>query len=235
MPLANLELLAPIGRPLRNVFCVGWNYLEHFEEGQGVRDGQRAQELPGRPTFFTKATESVIGPEAPIQSHGRITQTLDWEAELAVIMGVDGIDIPEERAMDHVLGYTIANDVSARNVQRGHGGQWFRGKSLDGTCPMGPWLVTPEELGDIAPLAVSCRVNGEMVQSARLGDMHFSIARIIAELSSGLTLRAGDTILTGTPPGVGFARTPPRYLQIGDVVETEIEGIGRLRNRVAGD
>jgi 2-keto-4-pentenoate hydratase/2-oxohepta-3-ene-1,7-dioic acid hydratase in catechol pathway len=131
-----------------------------------------------------------------------------------------------------VLGYTVANDVSARNVQRGHGGQWFRGKSLDGTCPVGPWIVTPDELGELGSRAIRCRVNGEEMQSAVLGDMNFSVPRIIEELSRGLTLLAGDVILTGTPPGVGFARTPPRYLSDGDVVESEIEGIGTIRNKV---
>lgn len=230
--LGDIRLLPPVGHPARNVFCVGWNYVEHFEEGQGRREGQDRAELPQRPTFFTKATGTVIGPNDPVSAHSRITQTLDWEAELALVIGTDGVDIPEERALDHVLGYMVANDVSARNVQRGHGGQWFRGKSLDRTCPLGPWLVTPDEIGELAPLAITCRVNGETVQAARLGDMHFSVPRIIAELSSGLTLRAGDVILTGTPSGVGFARNPPRYLTPGDRLETEIERIGVLRNHI---
>ena len=134
--------------------------------------------------------------------------------------------------MDHVLGFTVANDVSARNVQREHGGQWFRGKSLDATSPLGPWIVTPDELGELETRRIMCRLNGELVQDAVLGNMHFGIRHIIAELSRGISLLAGDVILTGTPSGVGFARTPPRFLQSGDVVESEIAGIGRLRNVV---
>jgi 2,4-diketo-3-deoxy-L-fuconate hydrolase len=228
------RLAAPIEPVQRNLFCVGWNYLAHFEEGKGFRGGSAVQEIPERPAFFTKATRAVIGPFDPIDAHAGITETLDWEVELAVVIGRDGRDISEADALDHVLGYTVANDVSARNVQRGHGGQWFRGKSLDATCPVGPWIVTPDELGDLGSLGIRCRVNGEQVQSATLDDMHFTVPAIIAELSRGLTLLAGDVILTGTPPGVGFARTPPRYLAAGDVVESEIDGIGTLRNEVGG-
>jgi 2,4-diketo-3-deoxy-L-fuconate hydrolase len=226
------RLAAPIEPVQRNIFCVGWNYLAHFEEGKGIRGSSTPEEIPERPAFFTKATRVVIGPFDAIEAHAAITQTLDWEVELAVVIGREGRDITEREALGHVLGYTVANDVSARNVQRGHGGQWFRGKSLDGTCPVGPWIVTPDELGDLASRVIRCRVNGEEVQSAVLGDMHFAVPAIIAELSSGLTLLAGDVILTGTPPGVGFAQTPPRYLSGGDVVESEIEGIGTIRNTV---
>ena len=213
-----VRLEAPVAPLVRNILCVGWNYLAHFAEGRGKRDrpADEAEELPQRPAFFTKATGCLIGPFDAIEDHAAITQTLDYEAELAVVIGVGGRDIAEEAAPGHVLGYAVANDVSARNVQRGHGGQWFRGKSLDATCPIGPWLVTPDELGELGPLAIRCRVNGETLQEARLGDMHFGVPRIIAELSAGLTLLGGDVILTGTPPGVGFARTPPRYLRALD-------------------
>ena len=230
--VGTVMLAAPIEPLVRNPFCVGWNYVDHFAEGKAARGGIGAQELPDRPTFFTKATLSVIGPFEPIDAHGQDTATLDWEVELAVVIGEGGRSIPEERALDHVLGYTVANDVSAREVQRGHGGQWFRGKSLDGTCPIGPWVVTPDELGPLEKRTITCRVNGETRQSATLGDLHFGVARIIAELSRGLTLVPGDVILTGTPSGVGFARTPPIFLAPGDVVESEIEGIGTLRNVV---
>jgi 2,4-didehydro-3-deoxy-L-rhamnonate hydrolase len=226
------RLAAPIEPVQRNVFCVGWNYLAHLEEGKGFRGSAAAQDIPERPAFFTKATRAVIVPFDSIDAHAAITETLDWEVELAVVIGRDGRDISEADAPGHVLGYTVANDVSARNVQRGHGGQWFRGKSLDATCPVGPWIVTPDELGDLASLGIRCRVNGEEVQSAVLGDMHFAVPALISELSRGLTLLAGDVILTGTPPGVGFARTPPRYLAAGDVVESEIDGIGTIRNEV---
>ena len=230
--LARETLAAPVLPVVRNLFCVGWNYVDHFAEGKAVRGGAGAQELPDRPAFFTKATMAVIGPFDPIDAHAGETSTLDWEVELAVVIGEGGSNIPEERALEHVLGYTIANDVTARNVQREHGGQWFRGKSLDGTCPIGPWIVTPDELGSLDKLAITCRVNGETMQSAALGDLHFGVPRIIAELSRGLTLLAGDVILTGTPSGVGFARNPPRFLADGDVVESEIEGIGMMRNVV---
>lgn len=228
--LGAVTLAAPVEPIVRNPFCVGWNYVDHFAEGRAARGGIGAQELPDRPTFFTKATLAVIGPFDPIDAHTEDTGSLDWEVELAVIIGEGGRSISEDRALDHVLGYTVANDISARDVQRGHGGQWFRGKSLDGTCPIGPWIVTPEELGPLEGLAIACRVNGETMQSARLGDLHFGVARIIADLSRGLTLLPGDVILTGTPSGVGFARTPPIFLSPGDVVESEIEGIGILRN-----
>jgi 2-keto-4-pentenoate hydratase/2-oxohepta-3-ene-1,7-dioic acid hydratase in catechol pathway len=230
-PLAGAQLLSPVEPLRRNLFCVGWNYLEHFEEGRGKR-GTTETVIPERPTFFSKATGTLIAPGDPIEAHGAITETLDWEVELAVVIGRGGRDIAEADAPSHVLGYAVANDVSARNVQRGHGGQWFRGKSLDATCPIGPWIVTPDVLEPLERRAIRCRVNGELVQDATLGDMHFGIPTIIAELSAGLTLHAGDVILTGTPPGVGFARTPPRFLAVGDVVESEIDGIGALRNEV---
>ncbi len=226
------RLASPVAPLVRNIFCVGWNYLAHFEEGQGLRGSSVAQEIPDRPAFFTKATGTLIGPYDPVSAHGSVTDKLDWEVELAVVIGRGGVDIPEASALDHVLGYAVGNDVSARNVQREHGGQWFRGKSLDATCPIGPYIVTPDEAGSLEDRDIVCRVNGETVQSAKLGDMHFGVGRIIAELSRGLTLVPGDVILTGTPPGVGFARTPPRYLAVGDVIESEIAGIGLLRNEV---
>ena len=198
---------------------------------RGARTGA-ATEIPDRPTFFTKATEAIIGPNDDIDSHVAISQTLDWEVELAVVIGRRGRDIAEDEALDHVLGFTVANDVTARNVQRGHGGQWFRGKSLDGTSPVGPWIVTRDAFGDIGSHRITCRVNGETVQDARLRDLHFDVPRILAELSAGLTLLPGDVILTGTPSGVGFAREPARFLTVGDVVESEIDGIGTLRNTV---
>ncbi len=229
--LADAEILSPVEPLGRNLFCVGWNYQAHFEEGRGKR-GTAEAVIPDRPAFFSKATGTLIGPNDPIEAHGAVTETLDWEVELAVVIGRGGRDIAEVDAPGHVLGYAVANDISARNVQREHGGQWFRGKSLDATCPVGPWIVTPDELEPLVGRAIRCRVNGELVQDATLGDMHFGIPRILAELSRGVTLRAGDVILTGTPPGVGFARTPPRFLTVGDVVESEIDGIGVLRNEV---
>jgi len=227
-----LRAQAPIPHPRRNVFCVGWNYVEHFEEGAHARPQQL--ELPKHPAFFTKATHTVIGPFDPVPAHARTTERLDWEVELGVVIGRGGRDIDEADAMRHVWGYMVINDVSAREVQRRHGQQWFKGKSLDGTCPTGPWIVTADAVADPHALRVTCRVNGVTKQDASTRQMHFRIPRLIAELSAGMTLEPGDILSTGTPAGVGHARTPPEFMHAGDVVETEIEGIGVLRNRISG-
>jgi 2-keto-4-pentenoate hydratase/2-oxohepta-3-ene-1,7-dioic acid hydratase in catechol pathway len=228
---AKLRLLAPIPRPRKNVFCVGWNYLEHFAEGEKNRAAK--VDYPAHPVFFSKAVTAVMGPYDPIPVDATLTTTLDWEAEFGVVIGKGGINIKEADAMNHVFGYTVINDVSARDIQRRHGGQWFKGKSLDGTCPMGPHIVTRDEL-DPASLGIMCRVNGVTKQDSNTSYMYFKLPRLIAELSLGLTLEPGDVISTGTPPGVGSGRTPPEYLKAGDVVETEIAGIGVLRNVVCG-
>ncbi len=237
IPLSSARLLAPIPRPPRNVFCVGWNYSEHFEEGKQAR-GQSGpqlapQEIPQFPSLFTKNPATVVGPDAPVFFPSPHSEQLDWEAELAVVIGKGGRDIPEADAMSHVFGYTCANDVSVRDVQRRHGGQWFKGKNFDTHLPMGPWIVTADEL-DPSDLAIRSRVNGLGKQDSRTKFMVFKIPRLIAEISAGCELWPGDMIITGTPAGVGFARTPPEYLKIGDVVEIEIEGIGVLRNTVTG-
>jgi 2-keto-4-pentenoate hydratase/2-oxohepta-3-ene-1,7-dioic acid hydratase in catechol pathway len=237
IPLSGAKLLAPIPRPPRNVFCVGWNYSEHFEEGKQAR-GQSGpqlapQEIPQFPSLFTKNPATVVGPDAPVFFPAPHSEQLDWEAELAVIIGKGGRDISEAAAMSHVFGYTCANDVSVRDVQRRHGGQWFKGKNFDTHLPMGPWIVTADEL-DPSDLAIRSRVNGVGKQDSRTKFMVFKIPRLIAEISAGSELWPGDMIITGTPAGVGFARTPPEYLKIGDVVEIEIEGIGVLRNTVTG-
>ncbi len=222
-----VRFLAPIHRPRKNVFCVGWNYLEHFAEGEKFR--QAKTDLPEHPVFFSKATNAVNGPFDPIPFDPRVSDKIDWEAELAVVIGERGKNIPEAEAMRHVFGYTVLNDVSARDLQRGHGGQWLKGKSLDGACPMGPFLVTADEV-DPGDLRVLSRVNGVVKQDSSTRHMYFKIPRLLAELSLGLTLEPGDVLSTGTPPGVGFARTPPEYLKPGDVVETEIVGLGAMRN-----
>lgn len=229
LPLTRVKLLAPIPRPRKNVFCVGWNYLEHFQEGERIR--QSGQTLPDHPVFFTKAVTAVIGPHDPIPYDPRVTTQLDWEVELAVVIGRAGKNIPEVRAMEHVFGYTVVNDVSARDLQRAYGGQWHKGKSLDGTCPLGPAIVTADAL-DPNGLRVITRVNGVVKQDSNTRHLYFKIPRLIAELSLGMTLEPGDVISTGTPQGVGFARTPPEFLRPGDLLETEIEGIGVLRNPV---
>lgn len=226
---AAVRLLAPIPRPRKNVFCVGWNYLEHFEEGESVR--KSGNELPKYPVFFSKAVTAVIGPFDPIPFDARVTTKLDWEVELGVVIGRPGKNIAEADALHHVFGYTVVNDVSARDLQRRHGGQWLKGKSLDGTCPMGPCIVTRDAL-DGTDLRVTTRVNGVTKQDSRTRHMYFALPRLIAELSLGMTLEPGDVLSTGTPRGVGFARTPPEYLAPGDVLETEVEGIGCLRNPV---
>ena len=227
--ISGLRLLAPIPRPRKNVFCVGWNYLEHFEEGKAIRHG--AQDLPEHPVFFSKAPTAVIGPHDTIPYDAKVSEQIDWEVELAVIIGKSGRNIPEVQALDYVFGYTVVNDISARDLQRRHGGQWLKGKSLDGACPMGPWIVTRDEL-DPDNLRVITRVNGITKQDSNTRHLYFKIPRLIAELSLGMTLEAGDIISTGTPPGVGFARKPPEFLKPGDLLETEIEGIGRLQNRI---
>ena len=230
LPLDKVTLHAPIPRPRKNVFCVGWNYLEHFEEGAKARP--HVQEMPAHPAFFTKAPTTVNGPYDPIPLHAGVTEKLDWEAELGVIIGKGGTNISEADAMKHIFGYTVVNDVSAREVQRQHGQQWFKGKSLDGHCPMGPWIATADEVREPQNLRITCRVNGVTKQDSNTSYMYFKIPRLIAELSAGLTLEPGDIILTGTPAGVGHARTPPEFMKAGDVLETEIVGLGMLRNRL---
>ncbi len=226
-----IRILAPIPRPRKNVFCVGWNYLEHFAEGEKWR--QAKVELPDHPVFFSKATSAVNGPFDPIPFDPRVSEKLDWEVELGVVIGKPGKNVPEAEAMQHVFGYTVVNDVSARDIQKQHGGQWHKGKSLDGLCPMGPWLVTADEV-DPRELRVITRVNGVVKQDGNTRDMYFKIPRLLAELSLGLTLEPGDILSTGTPPGVGFGRTPPEYMKAGDVLETEIVGIGVMRNVIGG-
>jgi 2-keto-4-pentenoate hydratase/2-oxohepta-3-ene-1,7-dioic acid hydratase in catechol pathway len=232
--LESVRLLAPIPRPAKNVFCLGLNYQAHIEEGRGQR-GPGAVDTADRPewpTYFTKAPTAVIGPGATIPLHADVTERLDWEVELALVIGPGGVNIPAARAYDHVFGYTIVNDISAREVQRRHGQQWFKGKSLDGSCPMGPWIVTRDELGKADSLRITLRVNGVTKQDSNTSKLIFDIPAMVSGLSAGLTLEAGDVIATGTPEGVGFARNPPEFLKAGDVVECEIEGIGVLRNTV---
>ena len=231
IPMERAELHAPIPRPARNVFCVGWNYLEHFEEGAVKL--QEDRELPRWPVFFTKAPTAVTGPFDRVPFDASISTALDWEAELGVVIGPGGKNIAPEDAMAHIWGYTVINDLSWRDLQRRHGGQWHKGKSLDGTCPMGPVLVTADSL-DPGNLRIACRVNGVTKQDSNTKFLYFKLPRLIQDLSAGMTLEAGDILSTGTPEGVGFARNPPEFLKPGDLLETEIEGIGTLRNPIGG-
>lgn len=220
---------APIPRPPKNIVCLGLNYVSHMEETARARG--REIKLPEVPVFFTKAPTAVNGPFDPIPWDQAATGQVDYEAELGVVIGVGGKNIPRDQALEHVFGYTVINDVSARDVQQRHL-QWFKGKSLDGFCPMGPWVVTADEFGDPQQKRISLRVNGVTKQSATTAAMIFPVAVIIEFLSQGMTLEPGDILSSGTPEGVGLGRTPPEYLQDGDLVETEVEGIGVLRNRV---
>ena len=230
VPLGKVKLLAPIPRPRKNVFCVGWNYVEHFEESRVSR--LHTLEFPAHPTFFSKVPTTVVGPYDPVPAHADVTAQLDWEVELGVVIGKRGINIKEADALKHVFGYTVVNDISAREIQRRHGGQLFKGKGLDGTCPMGPWIVTADEVPDPHTLRLTSRVNGETKQDSNTRHMYFKIPRLIAELSAGMTLEPGDILSTGTPAGVGHARTPPEFMKAGDMLETEVYGVGLLRNRI---
>ena len=232
LPLASLTLLAPLPVPRRNIFCLGRNYAAHAKERALAGDKNKEMKLPERPIFFTKATTSVNGPFADIPFDAHVSEQMDWEAELGVVIGKSGRNISRPAAMERVFGYTVINDISARDVQDGHGGQFFKGKSLDGACPMGPWIVTRDEMPDPHALPIRCRVNGVTRQEATTAEMIFDIPAIIEWLSLGMTLLPGDVIATGTPAGVGSARTPPEFLKPGDVVESEVEGIGMIRNRV---
>ena len=229
--VAEVDLRAPIPHPRRNVFCMGWNYLTHFEEGQGRREGQ-GEELPEYPTFFDKPTTTVIGPYDDIPFDPNFSEKIDYEAELAVVIGRVGRSIPAAEAMDHVFGYTIANDVTARDVQRRHGGQWLKGKGMDGSCPLGPWILTADEIADPQNLQVRCHVNGVEKQNSNTRFMIFPVARLIEDLSLAMTLLPGDMLLTGTPEGVGYARTPPEFLSPGDEVTVALPDIGEISNRV---
>jgi 2-keto-4-pentenoate hydratase/2-oxohepta-3-ene-1,7-dioic acid hydratase in catechol pathway len=224
-----IELAAPIPRPRKNIMCMGENYAEHAREAAEARG--RTASLPRHAVIFTKAPTTANGPYGDIVIDPAVSEQVDWEAELAVVIAKTGKNIREEDALDYVFGYTVLNDVSARDLQFQHT-QYFKGKSIDGYCPMGPWIVTADEVADPQQLPMRLRVNDVVKQEANTSMMIFSVRQIIAVLSRGMTLEPGDIIATGTPSGVGFARNPPEFLKAGDVVETEIEGIGMMKNRV---
>src|SRR5688572_11835288 len=219
-----VKIIAPIPSPKKNVVMLGINYREHVDEGARAREIEI--KYPEWPVFFTKPATSVIGQLGKVVNH-KVTSKLDWEVELAVDIGKKGRDIPKEKCYRYVFGYAACLDMTARELQRQHG-QWFKGKSLDTFCPMGPWIVHKSALPDPQQIRLICRVNGEVMQDGNTRDMIFDIPTIIESLSAGITLEPGDIISTGTPSGVGFARVPPIFLKPGDKVEGEVEGIGIL-------
>jgi 2-keto-4-pentenoate hydratase/2-oxohepta-3-ene-1,7-dioic acid hydratase in catechol pathway len=232
LPLSAVRLLAPIPAPRRNIFCVGKNYREHAEEfaGSGYEAGAvKGAEIDAFPAVFTKPASAVVGPGATVELHPHVTSAVDYEAELALVVGKAGRDISPDRAYDHIWGYTIVNDVTARDRQRNHK-QWFMGKALDTFCPMGPWITTADEV-EPENMQVRCWVNGELRQDANTRDLLFDIPTLIATISAGLTLRPGDVIATGTPAGVGLGFDPPRFLKAGDEVTISITGLGTLTSR----
>lgn len=228
--VSRCRLLAPIPRPGKNVFCVGRNYMEHVAEGYSAQGAEI--KLPEHPQFFTKPPTAVVGPDADIPFQPDVMEKLDYEVELAVIIGKTGRNIAPGDALDHIFGYSIINDLTARDLQRRHD-QWFKGKGLDSSCPFGPWIVYRDAIPDPQKLAIRLSVNGEIRQESTTAQMIFDLPRIIADLSRGMTLEAGDIIATGTPSGVGYARQPPTFLVPGDVVQCEIGEIGVLTNRIA--
>ena len=223
--IEEITLKAPIPRPSKNIFCVGKNYAEHVIEMGSEKD------IPEHVVMFTKTPTTVVGPEETVLNHKHITEQLDYEGELAVVIGKTGRGIKESEAFDYVFGYTILNDITARDIQSRHK-QFFLGKSLDTTCPMGPVLVHKSLIPDPSNLSVKTEVNGEVRQSGNTSQLIFPIETIISVISQGMTLEAGDIIATGTPSGVGKGFKPPRFLKGGDVIEITIDGLGTLRNKI---
>jgi len=230
IPLADVKLLAPIPFPRRNVICLGKNYADHALEIKITKISDTF--LPDRPIYFTKMASPAAGHGDTISISRQVTVEVDYEVELAVVIGKDGTNIDPAQAEDHIFGYTIANDLSARDMQVGHK-QWFKGKSLDGFCPLGPVLVHKSAISWPVELNIQCRINGELRQNSNTKNMIFDIPYIISDLSRGLTLKAGDIICTGTPSGVGMGFEPPVFLKDDDMVECSIEKIGKLTNQIA--
>jgi 2-keto-4-pentenoate hydratase/2-oxohepta-3-ene-1,7-dioic acid hydratase in catechol pathway len=230
MPLREATIEAPIVRPRRNIFCVGKNYHEHAKEfaSSGFDSSVANGVVPKHPIIFSKVPECVIAHGAPVYVDRDVSKAVDYEAELGVIIGKGGRGIKPENAMDHVWGYTIINDVTARDLQ-GLYSQWLIGKSQDTFCPMGPWAVTRDEI-DLSDTKIQCWINGELRQDANTRDLIFDIPTIIATISAGVTLAPGDIIASGTPAGVGIGFKPPKYVVPGDVARIEIAGIGVLQN-----
>jgi 2-keto-4-pentenoate hydratase/2-oxohepta-3-ene-1,7-dioic acid hydratase in catechol pathway len=230
LPVASVSLMAPIPRPAKNVFCVGSNYRAHVTEAS--RAQKKQDEAPKLPVFFTKPPTAVIGPGETIRLDPAVSEKMDYEVELGVVIGKAGRDIAAVDAIQHIFGFTIINDVTARDLQRRHGGQFLKGKGLDTSCPMGPQIVTLDELPNFENLRISLTVNGDLRQDGNTGSLIFPIARLLESLSEGMTLEPGDILATGTPSGVGYAMDPPIYLKDGDTITCEIERIGQLTNTV---
>jgi 2-keto-4-pentenoate hydratase/2-oxohepta-3-ene-1,7-dioic acid hydratase in catechol pathway len=228
-PLNELKLLAPVPGSGKNIFCIGRNYLGHVEEGYRARN--LAIDVPQAPQIFTKPRTALAAAGDALSFDKSVSDRMDYEGELGIIIGKGGRDIASQDAFDHIFGYTVINDVTARDLQRKHE-QWFKGKGLDQSCPMGPWIVTKDEVPDIEAVEIVTKVNGETRQSAKVSQMIFDIPTILSELSKGMTLEPGDVIATGTPEGVGYAMATPQYLADGDVVTVAISGIGELTNRI---
>jgi 2-keto-4-pentenoate hydratase/2-oxohepta-3-ene-1,7-dioic acid hydratase in catechol pathway len=230
VPMDSVEILSPLQRFNRDILCTGWNYLDHFEESRGKREGQDV-DLPVAPTFFTKAPNTVIGPYSDIGMDPHISAKWDYEAELGLVIGKKCRSVSRAGAMDCVFGFFLANDISQRDLQRRHGGQWLKGKSIDATMPIGPFIVTPDEV-DLIHGRLQLHLNGQVMQDALLGQMAFDIPTLVSELSFGMTLNVGDVLITGTPAGIGNAREPPVFLQPGDELVVTATGLGELRNRM---
>lgn len=231
VPAEEAILLAPIPHPVQDVICLGINYMAHAEESARYKKEAFGGERPFA-VYFSKRISEATGTGAEIPSHKELVQDLDYEAELAVIIGKDAKNVPVSEVKNYIFGYTVINDVSARTLQTRHK-QWYFGKSLDGFLPMGPCIVTTEEFPYPPRLSIQSRVNGELRQDSSTELMIFGIDHVVSELSAGMTLKAGTIIATGTPAGVGMGFDPPRFLKPGDVVECSIEGIGTLVNRVS--
>lgn len=227
--LTDVKLSAPY-RPTGTIFAAGANYADHAEEARkaGALDG-----LPDRPVIFSKALSSVCGPDCDVELWSNLTQELDYEVELGAVIGKGGRTIPESAALDHIFGYTVVNDISARDVQQGRpGGQWFLGKSMDTFCPIGPWIVTADEIGNPHDLDITLTLNGDLRQKSDTSFLLFSVDELVSEISNYATLSPGDLIATGTPAGVGASAAPPRFLVDGDVLEAFVGGIGTLKSRI---
>ena len=233
LPLAHVQLLAPIPEPRRDIFCVGKNYYAHAAEFHSSGfDSSGKEQVPSAPVIFTKATTAVVGTGAPVLGSLDPTESVDYEGELGVVLGRRAFQVSKAEAMDHVFGYVVVNDVTSRELQRRHN-QWVIGKGVDTFCPMGPWLVTADEVADVTALELETRINGETRQKVKIADLIFDIPTLIETMSATMTLLPGDIIATGTPVGVGIGFDPPKYLHKGDRMEVSITGLGVLENEIA--